>query len=216
MRNHELSCNFIGLQDVCEPVLEVIEVSSSSDTSNIESSTEYNFEEDISQIDEIKEQNESKQDEDDNISVEVDFPEQFEGNLDDFIKNELENIINGFDGDNPTEAKDTDFTEIQDKSEQNKIPETEVTDNEPNEFVDANDFNLPIKGSENNADTEILEDSSEVKESIPITDQEQYADKSIEPENDAVNHKLSEDDSIKKVKFSDINMGNIVTKLIIS
>lgn len=197
-------------------MLEVIEVSSSSDTSNIESSTEYNFEEDISQIDEIKEQNESKEDEDDNISVEVDFPEQFEGNLDDFIKNELENIINGFDGDNPTEAKDTDFTEIQDQSEQNKIPETEVTDNEPNEFVDANDFNLPIKGSENNADTEILEDSSEVKESIPITDQEQYADKSIEPENDAVNHKLSEDDSIKKVKFSDINMGNIVTKLIIS
>lgn len=197
-------------------MLEVIEVSSSSDTSNIESSTEYNFEEDISQIGEIKEQNESKQDEDDNISVEVDFPEQFEGNLDDFIKNELENIINGFDGDNPTEAKDTDFTEIQDQSEQNKIPETEVTDNEPNEFVDANDFNLPIKGSENNADTEILEDSSEVKESIPITDQEQYADKSIEPENDAVNHKLSEDDSIKKVKFSDINMGNIVTKLIIS
>lgn len=197
-------------------MLEVIEVSSSSDTSNIESSTEYNFEEDISQIGEIKEQNESKQDEDDNISVEVDFPEQFEGNLDNFIKNELENIINGFDGDNPTEAKDTDFTEIQDQSEQNKIPETEVTDNEPNEFVDANDFNLPIKGSENNADTEILEDSSEVKESIPITDQEQYADKSIEPENDAVNHKLSEDDSIKKVKFSDINMGNIVTKLIIS
>lgn len=197
-------------------MLEVIEVSSSSDTSNIESSTEYNFEEDISQIDEIKEQNESKEDEDDNISVEVDFPEQFEGNLDDFIKNELENIINGFDGDNPTEAKDTDFTEIQDQSEQNKIPETEVPDNEPNEFVDANDFNLPIKGSENNDDTEILEDSSEVKESIPITDQEQYADKSIEPENDAVNHKLSEDDSIKKVKFSDINMGNIVTKLIIS
>lgn len=197
-------------------MLEVIEVSSSSDTSNIESSTEYNFEEDISQIDEIKEQNESKEDEDDNISVEVDFPEQFEGNLDDFIKNELENIINGFDGDTPTEAKDTDFTEIQDQSEQNKIPETEVPDNEPNEFVDANDFNLPIKGSENNDDTEILEDSSEVKESIPITDQEQYADKSIEPENDAVNHKLSEDDSIKKVKFSDINMGNIVTKLIIS
>lgn len=114
--------------------------------------------------------------------------EPVELNLDDFIKNELDKIITTFDGDVTIE---------------------DIADKEQNEFVDANDtFEVPLSEPDTSAD--ITGDlQAGAKEGTLITDQERDAD----PDNDLAIDLLSEDDSNKKVKFSDINMGNTVSFL---
>lgn len=100
--------------------------------------------------------------------------------------------------------------DIQDQTQQNKIELQDIADIEQNEFEDANEsFEVPLSEPDTQADTGVLQ--AEATEVPLITDQEgEYAD----PENDLGNDLLSEDDSNKKVKFSDINMGNTVSILV--
>lgn len=200
------------MQDICEPEPNVIEVSSSSETYNVESSTEYEGKEEDSTSDKISVDVDFppdaepiiKESTSDSISVDIDFPpdaEPITQNLDDFIKNELDKIINSFEGDIPTDIENQ---TIQDNTEFEN-----VADKEANEFVDANDA-FEVNINEAQAGSEVWQDSSESKEGTLNTDQE----KDDNPDNEIINDILFEDDSNKKVKFSDVNMGNTVSVLV--